>query len=122
MSAARAERLAAEIANLLSRERDLLVAGRFGDLTRTAQTRDALLERLGALDAAALRRAGEQIERIRRAAGRNMALLKAALEGAAAARRRIAALGDPVAPLSSYDASGAPVQHGAGAGGMARRA
>jgi hypothetical protein len=121
VTAERAERLAREILNLLGRERDLLLAGRFADLARAAETRDAQLERLQAADAATLAALEAPMAALREAAARNAGLLRAALDGAAAARRRLAALRDAAAPLASYDASGAPVQHGSGPG-LARRA
>ncbi len=121
MTAERAERLAREILGLLGRERDLLLAGRFADLARVAETRDAQLQRLESADPAALQTLDTAMAALREAAARNAGLLRAAMEGAAAARRRLAALRDAAAPLASYDASGAPVQHGGGPA-LARRA
>lgn len=122
MTSARGARIIAEAIALLTRERELLLAGAFVELASVAQTRSDRIERLAALDNAAALALATELEALRAAARRNGALLKAAMEGAAAGRRRLAALRDGQNRLASYDASGAPVDHVTPAAIAGRRA
>lgn len=99
--------------DMLANERALLLAGRFAELEQVAQKRGAQVESLAALDAGGVAALRGPLRRLRDAAARNGALLNAAIEGAALARRRLAALRDAQTRLPSYDASGAPVDRAA---------
>lgn len=122
MSPRRGARVIDAALALLERERALLLEGRFAEMERAATERGAQVEQLGALDATAAAALRPALETLRAAAGRNGALLKAAIEGAAAARRRLASLRDAQTRLPSYNAAGAPVDHVAPVTAQGRRA
>jgi hypothetical protein len=112
------ERLVGELTAALLRERELLMAGRFDALADAAAAREALTERLEGMDSRALSGGGDALARMRRAAARNVELLRAALDGLAAGRRRIGEIAEARQRLSSYDAHGAPVDRATvGSGG-----
>jgi hypothetical protein len=113
MSRDRARRLIAHLADLLERERDLLLDGRFDALEAEAAARDLQARQLAALPREALEGEAGALRALRIAAERNMALLRAALEGAAAGRARLAEIVDARARLRTYDESGAPVERAA---------
>jgi hypothetical protein len=113
MSAERAGRLIAHLADLLDRERDLLFDGRFERLEAEAAARDALAAQLGGFSAEQLEGHGVALTDLRRAAERNMRLLQAALRGAAAGRRRLEEIVEARAKLRTYDENGAPVERAA---------
>jgi len=122
MSPERGARIIDVALELLAQERALLIAGRFAELERTARRRGAQVESLGALDAGGAAALRGPLQTLRQAAERNAALLRAAIEGAALARRRLASLRDAQTRLPSYDASGAPVDRVAAVTAQGRRA
>jgi hypothetical protein len=105
----RADRVLDALARALARERALLGAGDFAGLAAAAEEREAQTAALERLELHDLANAEAALGRLRAAAARNVALLRAALEGAAAGRRRAAEISEARARLSSYDRSGAPV-------------
>jgi hypothetical protein len=110
MTPAAAAKLIDEAQGLLSHERALLMEGRYDDLMKAAERREALLAALtGAGDGALAPQRG-RLSALRAAAERNLRLLEAALDGVAAARRRLTAAKQARAGLSGYDAKGAPVE------------
>lgn len=115
-------RMLADLGEMLSRERAMLREGRFDALAEQAAAREALTHRLEALPAADLADCAGPLARVRASAERNVRLLKAALEGAAAGRRRVTEIVEARGRLSSYDAQGAPVDRTAPASGTGRRA
>jgi len=122
MTPERGARILDAALEMLAKERAFLLEGRFAELDRAAQARGAQLERLSALDATAAAALRPRLQALRDAAGRNGALLRAAIDGAAAARRRLAALRDAQTRLPSYDAQGAPVDRVAPTMAQGRRA
>lgn len=122
MTPERGARIIDTALDLLAQERALLLEGRFTELERVAQKRGAQVERLSALDASGLAALRDPLQSLRAAATRNGALLKAAIEGAATARRRLASLRDAQTRLPSYDAHGAPVDRVAAVTAQGRRA
>jgi hypothetical protein len=106
-----AARLIDELDEALGRERLMLLEGRFDALIQAARLREDLTAKLERYDAAALRGSSARLERVRIAAARNVRLLRAAMEGAAAGRKRVREIGEARTRLSGYDASGAPVEH-----------
>lgn len=111
---ARAARLLDRLQAALDAERGHLVSGRFDALAEAAARRESEAEALADLDAADLSGFEGRLARLRRSAARNLDLLRAALDGAAAGRRRFAEIADARRRLVSYDRSGAPVERGGG--------
>jgi hypothetical protein len=108
-----AHRLILTLTDTLLRERDMLLAGEFEALATSATAREALTARLETLDGAALSGETRAVQRMREAAARNVELLRAALDGAAAGRRRAVDIVEARGKLASYDAKGAPVERSA---------
>lgn len=115
-------RVIERVIRMLAEERDLLLAGRFAELDSAASARDAQLARLGPLDPDSVHSLGPRVAALRQAARRNADLLKAALEGAAAGQKRLAAIRDARTSLQTYDASGAPHVQSVAAARAGRRA
>jgi hypothetical protein len=113
MSADRAGRLIGHLGELLERERDLMLDGRFERLEAEATARDRLSTQLACFDHDALAPHGEALAALRAAAERNMRLLQAALRGAAAGKRRLEEIVEARARLRTYDETGAPVERAA---------
>lgn len=109
-----------QIIDSLERERDLLIAGDYDRLAEEATARQAQMERLRSVQLAGQQSLAPRIDRLRAAAGRNAGLLRAALDGAAAGRRRLEEIMAARSSLSTYDASGAPVERSVAAGGSRR--
>jgi flagellar biosynthesis/type III secretory pathway chaperone len=103
-------RMIDSVLDSLERERDLLIAGDYGTLAVEAQARLEQMQRLDALPATALPSLAEPLDRLRRAAQRNETLLRAAIDGAAAGRRRLEEILKAQTRLLSYNAAGAPVE------------
>jgi flagellar biosynthesis/type III secretory pathway chaperone len=120
MTAERHARQIDRIIDTLERERDLLIAGDYGRLFEEAAARQALMEQLGGTQLAGMQALAPRLERLRAAAARNATLLRAALDGAAAGRRRLEEIMAARSSLSTYDASGAPVERTVIAGGSRR--
>lgn len=99
--------IVASLNDILASEREHLLAGRLGALTGTTQTKEALLERLSTSNAPA-----EEIERLRKQAERNQALLSAAARGIGAARDRIATLRSTPLPTRTYARNGTATEIG----------
>jgi hypothetical protein len=99
----------------LERERQLLVAGDYQTLADEAAGRQAMMERLHAAPREAAAPLADRIADLRAAIARNERLLRAALDGAAAGRRRVAEILQARERLSTYNAAGAVVEHRAGA-------
>ncbi|TVQ54495.1 MAG: hypothetical protein EA355_11750 [Rhodobacteraceae bacterium] len=112
-----ASRLADDILEALDLERALALDGAFEALGDLAAARDRQVESLLALGLGAARRLGPRLDAIREAAARNMALMQAALDGAAAGRRRVREIATARESLTGYDAAGAPRIHAAPAAG-----
>ena len=99
----------------LHRESEMLVSGDYERLAEEATVAAKALARLEALPREALDGHGENLKRMREACMRNERLLRAAVDGAAAGKRRLAEILDARVRLSSYDASGNPVERRAAA-------
>ncbi|MFN3613754.1 MAG: hypothetical protein ACK4WC_04250 [Rubrimonas sp.] len=95
---------------LIAVERMLLLSGRIDALEQAALEREAALAELEPLDPWVIEAIAPKLDALRAAAERNATLLRAAMEGAAAARRRIEAIRNAPARLDSYGPTGAPVQ------------
>ncbi|MGF1659869.1 MAG: hypothetical protein ACFCUS_10590 [Rubrimonas sp.] len=125
MAADRALRLIDTMLDALVRERELLIAGDFALLERAAADRERQNARLAALGAELSPREGRRIapmmQRLRTEALRNGELLGAALQGAAAGRRRLEEILEAHHHLRGYDASGQPVDR-SGPADLGRRA
>jgi len=110
MTPAAAAKLIDEGRAMLSRERALLIEGRYDELMQLAEARERALAALTGAAPETLSPLRKRLAGLKAAAERNAALLTAAIEGVGAARKRIAAARQARAGLSSYDASGAPVE------------
>jgi hypothetical protein len=125
MSTDRALRLIDQMLDALARERELLIGGRFRELERAATDRDEqngrLVAIIGALGESERKRVEPLLRQLRIEALRNGELLGAALQGAAAGKRRLLEIMEAHRQLRGYDASGAPVSH-TGPTGPGRRA
>ena len=106
---ARGERMVAALSAALEAERGLLLAGDFDRLAEAAATREARTEAFAALSPEDLAGSAAPLARLRAQAARNVALLQAALDGAAAGRRRVTEIAEARRTLTGYDRSGAPV-------------
>lgn len=122
MTPAQATAMADRTLDMLARERDLLRDGRYAELERLTAERDACLARLLPLERPVAEAIAPKLERLRKGLARNGAILRAAMDGVRAARRRIAAIAAAGAELSGYDASGMPRHERFPAGGADRRA
>jgi hypothetical protein len=92
--------------DLLDFERRLILDGKLDGLARTSRQKAQLLARVSAAPDTA------PLERIRGKAERNQELLRAALLGLEAAKRRIATLAQEDVPLRTYGADGAAADLG----------
>lgn len=107
---ARARRAIDALSAALALERGHLLAGRYEALAAAAAEREARTEALTALEAAELEGCGPPLAALRAEAARNVDLLRAALDGAAAGRARVTEIVSARARLSGYDRTGAPVE------------
>lgn len=105
----------------LRREREFLIAGDYEGLSEAATAGAEIVAQLESVPQAALKRHDESLARIREASQQNERLLRAALDGAAAGRRRVAEVLQARERLSSYNASGEVVEHATG-GRLGRKA
>ena len=112
MTASRITRLLDQLLASMERERDLLMAGASETLAEEAEARAEAFERLNGLPEAALEPHAARLATLRTAAQRNEKLLKAAIDGAAAGRRRLLEVLHAQTSLASYDATGAPLDRG----------
>jgi hypothetical protein len=103
------EKAIAEARAMLSKERALILDGRYDDLQAAAEAREARLAPLAQASESTLAALRPQLSALRAAAARNQALLQAALDGVTAARRRVAAVNGARAKLATYGPDGAPV-------------
>lgn len=110
MSTERTARLIDQVIDSLDRERDLLIAGAYDTLSEEADAREANIARLAAAPVGGLGALRPRLLKLGASLARNAALLRAALDGAAAGRRRLAEILEARTALPSYDASGAPVE------------
>lgn len=111
MSLDRLTRLIDQINDGLDRERDLLIAGAYDTLADEAAARQAQIERLAALPVRGIPALASRLERLHRLTIRNAGLLRAALDGAAAGRRRVEEILQARSQLLGYDSRGAPVDN-----------
>lgn len=95
----------------LDRERDCLISGDYEGLSAAATASAETVAKIEAMPQAALKNHDDSLARIRDASARNERLLRAALDGAAAGRRRVAEVLQARERLSSYNASGEAVEH-----------
>jgi hypothetical protein len=114
MSGDRLGALLDHLKSSLDRERDLLIAGDYDTLATEANQRADVMERLAALPEGALAPFEPTLRGVRDAAQRNERLIAAAMEGAAAGKRRVLEVLQARDSLASYDAKGAPVARGSG--------
>ncbi len=107
---ARARQAIDALSAALASERGHLLAGRYEALAAAAAARERRTEALSALDAEALEGCADSLALLRAEAARNVDLLRAALDGAAAGRARVHEIAAARARLQGYDRSGAPVE------------
>lgn len=96
----------AEARALLETERKLLVAGALGEIAKLAPRRQSAAAALDAMPAAAAEAERSTLAALRRAAERNLRLLKAYRDGAADAAARIRALEAKAADIGAYRPDG----------------
>ena len=108
---------AGALAQLLDREREALLHGRWDSLDRLGAEKARLVERLRreAQGAGDLRRLASGMER-------NQKLLQAAMSGARAAVERLSAIRDAQGTLRTYDAAGQSSDLAPPARGLERKA
>lgn len=111
MSLDRLTRLIDQITDSLDRERDLLIEGAYDTIADEAAARQAQIERLAALPVRGIPALAPRLDRLRRLSARNAGLLRAAIDGAAAGRRRVEEIMEARSRLLGYDAKGAPVDN-----------
>ena len=99
----------------LDRERECLITGDYEALSEAATASAGIVAQIEAMPQAALKDHDDSLARLRDASARNERLLRAALDGAAAGRRRVAEVLQARERLSSYNAAGEAVEHGTAA-------
>ena len=112
MSTERLTRLLLDMIDSLDRERDLLIAGDYDRLAEEATARQTRMLSIATQNLDGIPSLAPLLERLHAGIARNRLLLQAAMDGAAAGRRRVAEILEARSSLPSYDASGAPVDRG----------